>query len=473
MRRFRVAIFVCLPLTLLACVSPQREQELGDEAAVQVEQSLGLVKDSVPVEFVRAVGRRLAAVSDRPEGPWSFEIADSPEPNAFALPGGYVYVTRGLLELVNSEDELAGVLGHEIGHVTARHSVKRVSAGVLTSPVAIASAIAGAGVGIVSPFLRDVVQGTGSLVTGGLVLAPFSRAQENEADEIGQRVAARAGYDPAGIANFMRTLEREGELRTEAQRRFHILDTHPMPADRAARTEARARSLEQADRPPITKDASQLFAKLDGLLVGPDPAQGVFEGERFLHPELDLELAFPESWKTVNTPESAGAVSPEQDAVVVLRLAANDAGLDDVLEKARSQQAEVEFERREIHGLPAAHATLTQRGQTVDVTLVGYGGHVYSVVGQCAERNAGRYAPIFLRTAESFRALRSSQRDPIRESRLRVRAAQAGETPAALAKRTGSSWSAARLAVANGVGEGVALESGRPVKVAVPERYAR
>jgi len=468
-----VLVVFVTALCVGACLSPARESELGDQQAERVEREMGLVGDAVPLAYVRALGKRLAAVSDRPEGPWSFEIADSPEPNAFALPGGHVYVTRGLLALVNSEDELAGVIGHEIGHVTARHSAKRISAGVLTAPVAIASGIASFGVGLVSPFLSDVVRGTGSLVTGGLVLAPYSRAQENEADEIGQGLAARAGYDPAGISSFMRSLKREGELRTKEGRRFHIMDTHPMPADRAKRTEQRARTLNRSPAAPVAKDAAALFGKLEGLLVGEDPAHGVFRERLFLHPGFDLAIEFPEGWKTANTPEAAGAVNPGKDAVVALHMAAADTSLDAVLEKAEQGQKGLDFERSTIRGLPAAHTRYSSGGQTAAITLIGYRGHVFSVAGQSAERAASALEPVFASTAGSFRALPSSERRAIRESRLRLRAARAGETPAALTERTGSTWSAEELALANGVDDDTRFRAGRRVKVAVSEPYSR
>ena len=138
------AAFLAAALLFVSgCLTPAREAKLGDEAARQIEQSMGLLPDAEVVAYVREVGERLAAVSARPQGPWRFEVADAPEPNAFALPGGYVYVTRGLLALVNSEDELAGVVGHEIGHVTARHSAKRINAALVTAPVNIATAPAG------------------------------------------------------------------------------------------------------------------------------------------------------------------------------------------------------------------------------------------------------------------------------------------------------------------------------------------
>ena len=456
-----------------SCLSPARESAIGDREAEKVEQSMGLVEDPIPVAYVRRIGERLAAVSTRPEGPWSFEIADSPDPNAFALPGGHVYVTRGLLALVNSEDELAGVIGHEIGHVTARHSAKRIGATVLTAPVTLASAIAGLAVGLVSPLLRDVVEGTGQLITGGLVLAPFGRVQETNADEIGQALAARAGYDPAGLPRFLHTLGREVELLGAEERRFHFLNDHPMTEDRVAKTSARAATLTREPGTLLAPTAADLFAKLNGLLVGADPAQGVFRESLFLHPGLDLAIEFPEGWKTVNTAEAAGAVSPKQDAVVALRFVAADTSLDAVLEEALKEQKGVAFERSTIRGLPTARTLHTGGGQAADITLVGFRGDVLAIVGQSSERAAKSFEPIFGETARSFRALRTSERSGIRESRLRVRTAHSGETAADLVKRGGSTWSAAQLAVANGIDLDVALAAGRALKIAIPEPYSR
>lgn len=263
--------------------------------------------------YVQAVGAKLAAVSERPAGPWQFLVVDRPEPNAFALPGGHVYVTRGLLALANSEDELAGVLGHEIAHVTASHSTKRLGAAVATAPLAIASGLAGLAVGIVSPALGSAVAGAGELVTEGLVLAPYSREQEHEADEIGQTLAARAGYDPAALPRFLETLDREVALAPGQKREgSSFFDSHPLTPDRVARTEERARQLARAAASPIAGARGAFLAKLDGLVVGEDPAQGVFQGRVFLQPELGLALDFPAGWKTRNTNEAVGALSPER-----------------------------------------------------------------------------------------------------------------------------------------------------------------
>jgi Zn-dependent protease with chaperone function len=282
-----VAALFASAFLLHGCVTSARIAELGAEEAKKVEQSMGIVRDAELERYVAAIGRKLAASSDRPAGPWRFQIVDTAEPNAFALPGGYVYVSRGLLALVNSEDELAGVIGHEIGHVTAAHAEKRIRASVATSPVAIATGLAGFATSIVSPSLGRMVASSGQLITSGFVIAPYGRSQENEADAIGQALAAKTGYDPAGIAQFLHTLDREMTLLTGEERRPSFLDTHPMTADRVSKTAQRANTLTRLPGSPVARDQADVFARIEGIVVGHDPAQGVFRENVFLHPELE------------------------------------------------------------------------------------------------------------------------------------------------------------------------------------------
>jgi predicted Zn-dependent protease len=468
---WRVALAVLLVGVCAGCITQSGEQQLGDDEAKKVEQEMGLLREPALQGYVRAVGEKLAALSERPEGPWQFYLVDQPDANAFALPGGHIYVTRGLLALLNSEDELAGVLGHEIGHVTARHSSKRIGAAVATAPITIATGLAGFAVGIVSPVLGSAVAGTGQALTSGLVLAPYSREQEHEADELGQGLAARAGYDPKGLPRFLSTLDRDLNLTPGQKREFHFLDSHPMTPDRVSRTEERAGQLTRAAGSPIAGARGAFLARLEGIVVGADPAQGVFDGRRFLHPALDFALDFPKDWETRNTNESAGAISPAKDAAVALHLAAQGSSLDELLEKLSEKQRDLAFERFKVSGLPAARTRLSGSGKVSDVTLIEYQRTVYAVVGQCADTAAAKYAPAFRTTAASFRALPDSERRSIRESRLRVRPARAGETPAEIAKRAGSSWKPDRVAVANEVEVGDRLDAGWPVKLAVPQAY--
>src|SRR5205823_2494370 len=215
--------------------------ELGEAGARRVAETMGILEDPALSAYVRAVGERLAQFSPRTDVTYTFQIVDMEEPNAFALPGGYVYVTRGLLVLVNSEDELAGVLGHEIGHVAARHSVQQVSR---AAPFAILTGIAAGVTGLASPLLGHVVGGIGGLASGA-VLAPFSRDQEREADRVGQQLSAAAGWDPGAMSSFLKTLEREEGLGGNRPRRFAFLATHPSTPERIANTASYARALQR------------------------------------------------------------------------------------------------------------------------------------------------------------------------------------------------------------------------------------
>ncbi len=466
-----LAAAALLALSICGCVTRDQEARLGAEEAKKVEQTMGLLRDRKLGPYVRAVGEKLASVSDMPGGPWHFLVVDVPEPNAFALPGGFIYVTRGLVALVNSEDELAGVIGHEIAHVTARHASKRIGAAVLTAPVSIATGIAGAAVSVVSPSLGNVLAGTGPLLTGGLVIAPFSRKQENQADEIGQQLAARAGYDPAGISRFLHTLDREVTLLAGEERSFHFLDTHPMTPGRVGRTAKRAEGLTRAEGRPVARSRSDFLGRIEGIVVGHDPAQGLFEEQTFMHPELGLALDFPVGWQTANTAGAVGAVSPGQDALVALRMAALGSTVDAMLEQMQKEQSDLRFERFEIRGLPAARTEVSSRSDCARITLVGYRGDVLAVVGQSPQQPAAQYAAVFDATAQSLRVLSQSERAAIREARLRVRTAKPGETPAGIAERTGSAWEAERLAVANAVQADETFREGQEVKVSIEQPY--
>ena len=470
-RRNRSLLFVALALALGACITDAQIDQMGHEEAEKVEKQMGLVEAEPLASYVDSLGRKLAAVSEREGGPWTFYVIDMPEPNAFALPGGHVYVSRGLLALVNSEDELAGVIGHEIGHVTAGHSAKRVRATVATSPLSIASGLAGFATSIVSPSLGRVVADSGQVLQAGLVVAPYGRAQENEADEIGQRLASRAGYDPAGISAFLHSLDREVELLTGEQRRASFLDTHPVTAERVAKTEARAKELPYTRGKPIAPNQAALFARFDGLIVGHDPAQGVFADEVFQHPELNVRFRIPSGWEPASNNAGVGAVSPGKDALVFASVAEEGTTLDAVLAKLKKEEPGLIFERYRVGKLSAARTRIADRRRFAQVDFIEHGGNVFSIVGQAQGDSAASYAATFDATTRSFRPMTWLEKKKLVERRLRIRKARANETPGQLGKRVGTAWSDEQVAVANGVETTTRLKSGQPVKVGIDQRY--
>ena len=458
-------------------ISEEKEKELGAQVAEEVKTSMGLVDDPEIVAYVKTVGRRLAKHSPRKDVRYTFQIVDMGEPNAFALPGGYVYVSRGLLSLVNSEDELAGVMGHEIGHVAGRHAVQGVTRAVAISPLRILTGLAGAAVGVVSSDVGTAIADAGQAASD-LIVAPYNRDQEREADRVGQEMAASAGWNPQGLATFLESLGREAKLRSGEERQFSFFDTHPATGERVAKTTQRATQLKISSAPPIAKNHAALMTKLDGLLVGDNPAKGVFIGDHFLQPTLGFYMRFPPSWKKQNTNELVAAQAPGEKALVLLEVAGK--GDDPVavvrqLEKKQGTKLLKDASQIKINGLPAVQLTgkvKTSKGvMGVLFTWIAHKGLVYQIAGLSPSNSFDAYRGVLMETATSFRPLSEEDWPKIKETRLRVVKARDGETLAELRKRVNSMWSLAETAVANGLSQNSRLSEGQLIKVAIPQPY--
>jgi predicted Zn-dependent protease len=451
-------------------VSTAKEREIGREEAEKVDALMGLVTEARPGAYVQEIGRRLAEHSPRQDVEYRFHVVDTPEPNAFALPGGYVYVSRGLLALVNAEDELAGVIGHEIGHVAARHHVQRVT---LATPFAIVLGLPAAIVGTVSKTLGSVVAIPGQL-TGGLVLAGHSRKQEREADRIGMQIAASAGWDPGALSSFLYTLEREDELNLGETRETDFFDSHPSMPERVEDTAKLAETMEWNPSQPIAAGHKALLDRLEGLLVGPNPAEGVFAEGDFLHPELDFALSLPPEWETQNQPQFVIAIPPDGGGKTAIVLGLIEEG-EDPVEAARADKLDERLleslEHLEINGLRAARVVTEVRGSGFDLTWIAHEGRVYRIASVSPASEFARHRDTFLGVAESFRPLRGEDRARIREDRLRVRAAREGESLEGFLERTGGTWSPSQAVVANGLGDDLRLGHGQLLKVPIPQRY--
>ena len=393
------------------------------------------------------------------------------EPNAFALPGGYVYVSRGLLALVNSEAELAGVVGHEIGHVAARHTVQKISK---QGPFAVVFGIASGLAGIVSPLAANIIGGVGDL-TQGLLFSPYSRSQETEADRVGQEMAAQAGWDPAALSTFLNTLEREVDLMSKEPRKPSFFDSHPATPDRVKKTAEHAKELKPASRAPISPTHESFLARLDGMVYGQRAANGIFEGRTFLHPDMNFLVQFPEKWQHENTPQKIVAAAPNGDAAVVVGAVAE--GTDPLegareVEKKTKTDVVAKTEKLTIGDLPAAHTQIKADGNTtLDITWIAHGGLIYQVVGMAPTRQFDTLQALFHSVAHSFRPLSASERAGIKEKRIRLVKAQAGESIEALAARTNSAWKKEQIAVMNNLAAGDQLKEGQVIKVAIAEPY--
>ena len=346
---------------------------MGRDADQDIVQSLGLVEETGWQEYVQALGERMARQSERPNLPWTFQVVDDPVVNAFALPGGFIYVTRGILGHFSSEAELAGVLGHEIGHVTARHSVNQISRAQLAQ--------LGLGVGtILAPELAPWAQAAEAGL--GLLFLSYGRDDERQADDLGLRYMTRERYDPSEMAVTFDMLADASGAR-EGGRIPAFLSTHPDPLER------RDRILQRIAAGAISGDLiarDEYLARLDGMPFGADPRQGFFEDDVFYHPELAFQIEFPEGWQTQNGREAVQGIGPEQDAAMSLTLEDSSsprAAREDFL----GAQGVTGSNRTDasVNGLPAASADFS--AATGDGTLVGrvlfvqHEGRVFRLIG--------------------------------------------------------------------------------------------
>jgi predicted Zn-dependent protease len=456
-------------------ISASTERELGAEEAKKVATAMGLVEDGRLVAYVREVGARVAAHSPLTSVTYSFAIVDMPEPNAFSLPGGYVYVSRGLLAVTNSEDELAGVLGHEIGHIAARHAVQRISR---AAPIGILAGIGAMTTGMVSPMLGDIVGGVGSAVNTA-VLAPYGRDQEHEADRVGAELSAKAGWDPGALAASLHTLEREDALsHKNAASRSSFFATHPPLPERVADLRRHASELTRSSASPIAASHEAFLQKLDGLVIGQSAADGVFQEQTFVHPELGFALTFPKDWKTRNERDAVGAVTSDGRAAIVLEVVGDGddpAAAVAAIDKAAGSNLSSRLDRLTIGGCPAVHLTgqaMSSEGPlAVDVTWVALGGKIYRVLGATAPASFEQHASTFRATAATFHAPTAAELGRVRETRLRIVRARDGESIANLVVRAHGAWKPDMAAVANGLEIDARLRGEQPVKMAVSEPY--
>src|SRR2546425_356380 len=355
----------------LTLVSESQEIALGRDYDQQVAASIGIYADSGLQRYIQQFGARLAASSERPNLPWSFRVVDDPVVNAFALPGGFIYVTRGILAHLNSEAELAGVVGHEIGHVTARHSASQMTKQQLAQVGLVVGSIAS------SEFGRYAGLASQAL---GVLFLKYSRDNERQADDLGLRYMRRVNYDPREMPHVFEMLARVSQAQGGG-RVPEWLATHPDPKTRRGRIEQEIAALPQ-NFTGVAVNRDSYLRRLDGLVFGNNPREGYFKDSHFFHPELRFRVTFPEGWTTSNGSEAVVAVSPEKDAAVELSVA-KERTVDAAASAFLTQRGFTSGypARTSVGGLPparAAFAAATESGTLRGTALfVEHGGAVY------------------------------------------------------------------------------------------------
>ena len=432
----------------------------GREASLDIAMELGLVEDESLQGYVESVGSRLIGFA--PERPFEYEfnVVDQVQPNAFALPGGFIYVSRGALALANSEDELANVLGHEITHAAERHAAAR-------------GQIASRQSALLMPLLRFAR------------IASYSRDQERSADRGGQRMAAQAGYDPIGMAHFLDQLRDIERMRFSVLAMPTFLSTHPGTSERVTDCAVRARNLSFERTPATTEVRQKYLSGIEGLLLGDNPAEGVFEGTTFLHPDLGFRIRFPEDWVVENGRDAVGARSPDGVAHIFLTLAAvPEAGVLDpeaaarlfLLQNGDQYQGDLANAKRiQLGPLPAfrveGRGIADGRNVGAQLTFVPLGKLMFRITAVAPIRVSREYLGRARVTARSFRTLTPTERHAVIETRLGVAEAQGGESLGDLSARTGNAWDDQRVAILNALTIDHIFEGGETVKIALAKPY--
>jgi predicted Zn-dependent protease len=439
-------------------VSESQEIAMGAQGAESVAASIGVVDDPGLQTYVQELGMRMAADSERPELPWSFSVLDDPTPNAFAFPGGYIFITRGLMGLMGNEAELASVLGHEIGHVTARHSVAMMTRAQVAQ--------IGLGVGsILSPTIAEFSDAAASGLS--LLFLSYGRDAERQADDLGFQYALNHGYDVREMVNVFASLQHAGKL-AGASPLPNWLASHPDPAERIQRIETRLDNLDQPlGGTRVGRD--DYVARIDGMVFGVNPRNGYFEDNHFLHPNLAFRMTFPAGWQTQNLAQVVLAGSPKQDAVVQLTLAGG----------SHTEAAEQFFAQEGLEGsnvrprsINGLNATLGRfQAQTSSGPLAGlaafiaHGEYTYRLLAFTPADRISHYGSAFEQTIGSFARLTDRNALARQPERISIVRAPRAMTLSQFNAQYPSAIDIERLALINQVsGPDVTIPAGTPVK---------
>ena len=406
----------------LMLLSEQDEIKLGSETDREVRSQYGVYEDADLEAYLNDMCRRLGKLSHRPTLEYRLEILDASVVNAFAVPGGYVYFTRGILANLNNEAELAGVMGHEIGHVAARHSAQQYSRAQLAQ----------VGVALGGLFLGDLASGLAQFGVGMLFLS-FSRDNERQADALGVEYSSKAGYDAAELAHFFETLERMNPSsdRTGLPSWF---STHPSPVDREAAVRSMAKEWQQQLGLRHAKVNRDIYLnRIDGLVYGEDPRQGYVEEGVFYHPTLKFQFPVPLKWKLANTTSMVQMMSESKDAAILFSMGVGKSPKEAAANFVSKTKARLlSSDPVTVSGLPAYRLVSDVQSQQGSIRVMSYfiskDKYLYVFHGLCAPSVYSRYDDVFDSTMKGFKHLFDPKRINVQPDRIRIRTAKSAGT---------------------------------------------
>ena len=447
-------------------MSESQEVNVGRTEDKKVREQYGIYEDAALQRYVNDIGQRLAKSSHRAGLNYQFLVVDSPEINAFALPGGYIYITRGILGYLNSEAELAAVLGHEIGHVTARHSVQQLSA-------ATAANVGASVLQILVPQARNAAGDLLVNVLGSALLSGYGREHELEADRLGAEYLARTGYDPQAMITVVGVLKNQELFDAEVAkaegrepRAYHgLFASHPDNDTRLQEVVREAVKFKSAEN---RVNREEFLRRIDRMVYADSPEQGIVRNNTFYHSEFGLTLRFPADWKVRNSAENVAAQSPDRTALIDLRGAGRAEGTPaNVLRKILKLGSGSEVTPTTLGGLPAAVAETSMSGKPTRVTVVFLGKSAFAIGQQANSAGTFRqHAAAMDAATKSFHPITAEERALARPLRMRVITARAGLTFAELARTSPlGRFAENHLRVLNGLYPRGEPAAGQPLKI--------
>lgn len=444
----------------LSLFSEQEEIALGKQTDEEITAQYGIYDDPDLSSYIQRVGQSMTSLTHRPHLTYHFAILDTPVVNAFAVPGGYIYVTRGILALMNSEAELAVVLAHELGHVNARHSMAKLS------QLMIAQLGLAVGAAISETFAK--ITGAASLGIQ-LLFLKFSRDDEREADALGIEYSRKGGFNPGEMVHFFVSLEKMGDL-SGGQSLPGFLSTHPLTSERIKNTQD---MLLESDR-QLKIDKNGYLGAVDNMIYGADPRQGFVEENAFYHPGLRFFFGFPGDWQVQNTPSQVTLATKDGQAGVVLRAEKTSDNLEDYAAKVSSRIENGQFVDQgssEINGLASFHQIYDlsqEQGEEIRTRLsyIKKNDFIYTFISLSAKTEFDKYDSSFRSVVGSFQELRDAKYLNRKPQRLRLIKADGKQVLRTIFQKNGMAedlWP--KFAIMNGIELDSIPERGSPIKV--------
>lgn len=443
----------------LSLISEKEEIALGKQTDGEIKAQYGVYNDQALNAYVQRVGQSMTSLTHRPHLTYHFAVLDTPVVNAFAVPGGYIYVTRGILALMNSEAEIAVVLAHELGHVNARHSVAKLSQLMLAQ----------LGLGVAGAISETFAKLSGAASIGmQLLFLKFSRDDEREADALGVEYSRKGGYNPSEMVIFFESLEKMGDL-SGGQSLPGFLSTHPLTSERIQNTKD---MLLESDR-QLKTETEEYLAAVNNMVFGQDPRQGYVENNAFYHPTMRFFFSFPEDWNVQNTPTQVTLATKDGSAGVILQAEKTAENLRDYAGKiaAKIENGQyIDDQSYRINGMASYHQVYDisqQQGGDIRARLsyIKKNGFIYTFLALSAQDEFNKYDRPFQSLVGSFRELRDAAHLNRKPQRIRLVKASGRQSLQAIFRKAGMPedlWP--QFAIMNGMDLDSTPESGKTIK---------